>query len=233
MKKKLFFITAVSCSLLVFSYSAQSAEFDVEDPLYFERARDLTLRGGLSYGESIIGVDVRGSYGINDIFVIGADIRYQQDFDSDRDWDGLSHLGVNVMYRMSGSTIKSDVFAGIKFAGNAVPAFSDTIYSAGFRLGRQWDTVTLAGMVKTSWIFDEVHGMAWINLVPEAYFRVTDNWRIGTWLDFQKVTDPNFDQTWLGLKVVRQYGRTQYVGFGQYEFNESEFRFGGRVNVVF
>jgi len=137
------------------------------------------------------------------------------------------------MYRMSKGIVTSDVFAGVKFAGNAVPEFSETIYSAGFRMGRGWDKITLAGLVKTSWIFDEINGMAWINLVPEAYFRVTNNWRIGTWADFQKVTDPNFDQTWLGLKVVHQYGRTQYVAFGQYEFNESEFRFGGRINVVF
>ncbi|MCL2748833.1 MAG: hypothetical protein FWE50_02040 [Alphaproteobacteria bacterium] len=231
MKNK--FLLSLPFAFCLLPLSAHAAQFDAEDPLYFERARDLTLRGGLSFGDSILGINARASYGINDIFVVGVDIRGQQDFDSDRDWSGLSHVGVNVMYRLSDSTIKSDIFAGVKFAGNAEPSFSDTIYSAGFRLGRQWESITLAGLVKTSWIFDEVRGMAWINLVPEVYFRITENWRLGGWLDFQKVTDPNFDQTWLGLKVVRQYGRTQYVAFGQYEFNESEFRFGGRVNVVF
>ena len=215
------------------SFAASAAEFDAEAPLYFEKARDLTLRGGLSYGEDILGADARLAYGINDIFVVSADVKYQQDFDSDRDWDGFSHVGVNVMYRLSDDNIKSDAFAGVKFSGDAVPAFDETIYSAGLRLGRQWSVATLAATVKTSWIFDEIKGMAWINLMPEFYFRITENWRLGGWLDFQKATDPNFDQTWTGAKIVRQYGRTQYVAFGQYELNEGEFRFGGRVNVVF
>ncbi|MCL1891792.1 MAG: hypothetical protein FWF97_00635 [Alphaproteobacteria bacterium] len=236
--KKIMRLFVVSCSLYTIHYTlftaaANAAEWDVEDPLYFARARDLALTGGLRLGDSILGADLRAAYGVNDLFVIGGNVKLQYDFDRDRKYDGFSHIGVDVMYRMSEGPIIADAFMGVKFSGNAEPAFSDTIYMTGFRIGHQWSWVTLAGLLKTSWIFDEAHGMAWINLVPEAYFKLGEGWRIGTWFDFQKATSPHFDEETIGFKLVRQYGRTQYVGFVSYGFEQQDWRVGGRVNIVF
>jgi hypothetical protein len=230
MKKIFAAIFAMSCLV---SQASHSAEFDTEDPLYFEKANDLAVRGGAAFGDSILDIELQTAYGVNDLFVISADIRYQQDFNDRRNNDGFSHAGFGITYRMSADTVISDVFAGVNFAGGAVPGLDHVSYSGGLRIGRQWDTVTLSGMLKTSWIFDETDGMAWINLAPDAYFRITEDWRIGLGFDFRKATNPDFDATTAGLRVVRQYGRTQYVGFGEYEFEHSDLRFGGRINVVF
>ena len=212
---------------------AHAAEFDTEDPMYFESARELTVRGDLSVGDEIMGAGFKGSYGINDIFVLGATVKYQQDFDDDRNYDGFSHISMDVKYRMSNDTVKSDIFGGIKFSGDADPRFDNTIYSGGVRIGRSWEHVTLSGTLKTSWIFDELGGMAWIDMMPETYFRIDENWRIGLGADFRKSTNPDFDATIMDMKLVRQYGRTQYVGFVDYDFEQDYFKVGTRVNISF
>ena len=234
-KNKLFIGGFALCALsFAFSVSAaRAAEYDTEDPMYFEQARDFTFRGGLSFGDEILDTGVRGSYGINDIFVLGATVKYQQDLDDDRDYDGFSYTGMDVTYRVSNENIKTDVFGGVKFSGDADPRFDKTIYSAGFRLGRAWDQVTLAGTFKTSWLFDEINGMAWIDMIPEAYFRIDENWRIGFNADLRKATDPDFDATILGMKFVRQYGRTQYTGYGEYDFEQKFVKFGTRLSIAF
>lgn len=234
-KNKNFIFYGAICSLFfaLGVNGAYASEFDTEDPMYFEQARDFTFRGGLSIGDDILDTGVRGSYGINDIFVLSATVKYQQDFDDDRDYDGYSYTGMDVMYRVSNDTIKSDIFGGVKFSGDADPRFDKTIYAAGFRLGRSWDNVTLAGTFKTSWLFDEVNGMAWIDMMPEAYFKVDENWRIGFNADIRKATNPDFDATILGMKFVRQYGRTQYVGYGEYDFEQKFFKIGTKLNIAF
>jgi hypothetical protein len=113
------------------------------------------------------------------------------------------------------------------------PDFADTIYHAGIRIGRQWSGFTLAGTVKTSWIFNETRGMAYIDIIPEAYARLAENWMVGLDFDIRKSTNPGFDQEWIGFKLVRQYGRTQYVGRVDYEFESDDWRFGAKLNILF
>jgi hypothetical protein len=211
---------------------ARAAEYDSEDPLYFESGGDLTLRGGVSLGSDLFDTGLRASYGINGIFVLSADMRYQQDFDGDA--DGFSGVGFQIAYRASDEgRITTDILVGMNFGGSAAPEWFNNVYMAGVRIGRQWESWTLSGTAKASWIFDDEYGMSFIDLTPMVYFRMSENWRLGMDATFRKATDDEFDETWAGAKLVRQYGRTQYVGFGQYEFKEGDFRFGARVNVVF
>jgi hypothetical protein len=222
----------IHCSLFILcAQGASAAEWDVEDPLYFEAGGDLSLRGGVSAGSDLFDAGLRASYGINGIFVLTADVRYQQDFNSDA--DGFSDIGFQVAYRAGDGRVKTDILAGMNFGGSAAPEWFSNVYMAGVRIGRQWESWTIAGTAKASWIFDDENGMSFIDLMPEVYFRLSEGWRLGADATFRKATRDEFDETWAGVKLVRQYGRTQYVGFGQYEFNESDFRFGARVNVVF
>lgn len=241
MKKTGFIFNKTGCisvmcgllSVLCVIGPAQAAEFDTEDPLYFEQARDLTLRSNMFYGGELVGAGFRGSYGINDLFVLGMSAAYQQDFDSERDHSGFTGMSLDAMYRLSSDLVLSDIFGGIKFAGGADPALDKTIFSGGVRLGRQWDKSTLSVALKTSWIFDELGGMAWIDLMPDAYFRINENWRFGLGLDLRKATNPEFDATIAGLKLARQYGRTQYVATSDYDFKQSDFILGAHINIAF
>lgn len=221
------FLFLVSC----LSFSAFAADYDTEDPLFFEPAGDLTLRGGVHGGSDNFGADLRASYGVNDIFVASANVQYQNKFDDDL--GGASNIGFNLMYRASRETVITDVFAGVRFGWADAPDFLDTVWSAGFRLGHQWNSFTLAGTFTSNWVFDRYDGLSYIDITPEAYFRLSENWRIGADFTFRKSTVPDFDQEWVGLKLVRQYGRTQYVGYGQYEFSDSDWRAGLRMNVFF
>lgn len=221
------------CGLMTLFSGARAAEFDTEDPMYFEQAREMTIRGNLSVGDDIVDAGVRGAYGINDIFVLGTTVKFQQDFNDDRNYDGFSYFGLDAMFRMSNDAVKSDIFGGVKISGDADPRFDKTIYFGGVRIGRSWDIITLSGTLKTSWIFDELNGMAWIDMMPDAYFRIDQNWRIGVGADFRKATNPYFDATIVSGKLVRQYGRTQYVGFCEYDFEQSDIKFGTRLNIAF
>ena len=75
--------------------------------------------------------------------------------------------------------------------------------------------------------------MAWIDLMPDAYFRINENWRFGLGLDLRKATNPEFDATIAGLKLARQYGRTQYVATSDYDFKQSDFILGAHINIAF
>ncbi|NMA32791.1 MAG: hypothetical protein GX944_02575 [Alphaproteobacteria bacterium] len=232
-KNKIVLTGVAFCGFMALFSSTSAAIFDTEDPMYFEQARDFTIRGGLSFGDDILDVGLKAAYGINDIFVFGTTVKYQQDFNDERDYDGFSYFGFDAMYRMSNGAVKSDLFGGIKVSGDADPRFDKNIYFGGVRIGRSWDWVTLSGALKSSWIFDELNGMAWIDIMPDIYFRLSSNWRIGLGADFRKSTNPIFDTTIVNAKLVRQYGRTQYVGFGEYDFEQNNMKFGTRVNISF
>ncbi len=226
-------IAVAFCGLLFAVCPAYAGEFDTEDPLYFEQARDLTMRSDMYYGGEIAGAGFRGSYGINDLFVLGMSAAYQQDFDSERDNTGFTGLALDAMYRLSSDAVMADIFGGVKFSGSADPAIDKTVYSGGVRLGRQWEKTTLSVALKTSWIFDELGGMAWIDFMPNAYFRISEDWRFGLGLDLRKATNPLYDATIGGIKVVRQYGRTQYVASGDYDIEQSDFKLGAHINIAF
>jgi hypothetical protein len=206
--------------------------------MFLKKSGDFLSGTSLSYGNSALRAMQKFSYGFSDRFSAAADIKYQLDFDGDE--DGFSNVGLSGVYRLStadeDTRIISDVLFGINFGGSTSvrePDFADTIYHAGVRVGRQWNVWTLAGTIKTSWIFDEIRGMAYVDFIPEIYARINQNWMTGVGFDFRKSTNPNFDASWINLNLIRQYGRTQYIAHIDHEFENSDWQFGLKINVLF
>ena len=166
------------------------------------------------------------SYGINNNFVIHADLLYQWDLSGHKE-HGFSSTEIGGTYRMShgfnDSRIISDALFGLKVWGSEhvrTPEYADSTYYAGIRFGRQYTGITLAGTVKSTWVFDDGRGLSYINFIPEAYFRFQYDWRAGIGFDVRKSTNPYLlkNQEWLNFKLLRQYGNTQYVGQLGYGF---------------
>lgn len=218
---------------------ANTLERDTSDPLYMLKIEEILSQTSLIYWDNILRLGQTVSYGLNNRLTISANVHYQQDFDGKE--DGFSSIDLGGVYRVgmaegNSAHIISDVLFGLKFGGSSrvrTPYFADSTYYAGYRFGRQWAGVTLAATIKSSWIFDDVRGMAYIDFVPEAYFRVNPDWRLGASFTLRKATNPHYDQEWLGGKVVRQYGRTQYIGHLDYEFESNELQVGAKVNILF
>jgi len=178
------------------------------------------------------------AYGINRNLAIQANVLYQMDFANDE--NGFSSIDLGAAYRLNHGTdenrIISDVLFGFKFGGSShvrTPEYADSSYYAGLRFGRQWAGLTLAGTVKSTWVFDDTRGMSFIDMIPEAYFRVQDDWRIGGGFTFRKATDHHYNQEWLNFKLVKQFGNTQYIGHIDYEFEDKDLQGGIDVKVLF
>ncbi|MBR3510958.1 MAG: hypothetical protein IKN73_02750 [Alphaproteobacteria bacterium] len=180
-------------------------------------------------------------YGINNNLYIHANIHYQFDFSGRREY-GFSSTDLGGVYRLSHgfnqSKIISDVLFGLKAWGSShvrTPEYADSSYYAGIRMGRQYTSVTLAGTVKSTWVFDNTRGLSYIDFIPEAYFRFKYDWRAGIGLDIRRSTNTHLleDQEWLNFKLVRQYGNTQYVGKIGYEFGDERFQLGASVKILF
>ncbi len=231
------FVTCALCSIILSIDAMASIETDTSDPLWIPGAMDFITRVSGDYSEDLLRVHANIGYGFTDRLSINASIHYQNNFETSA--DGFSNVDLNGVYRMSDdddSRIISDALIGVRFAGDKdllTPEFTDTVYHAGLRIGRIWSGITLSGTLKTSWIFDSNHGLAFIDFIPEIYFRVTENWRLGLNADLRKATDSVYDEQVVGGKIVRQFGYTQYVLFGDYEFEREQWRGGLRINVLF
>ncbi len=180
-------------------------------------------------------------YGINNNFVIHANMLYQWDL-SGKHENGFSSTEFGGTYRMShgmnANHIISDALFGLKVWGSShvrTPEYADSSYYAGLRFGRQYTGVSLAGTVKSTWVFDDTRGLSYLDFIPEAYFRFKYDWRAGLGLDFRRSTNPHLlkNQEWLNLKLLRQYGNTQYVGRFDYEFEDNEIQLGLDVKILF
>ena len=218
-------------------------ETDTSDPLFLLHDDSILSESMVSYGHEydhdIFRLGQAFSYGLNDRLSIGANAHYQIDFTGTQ--DGFSSIDLGGIYRMArpydnDAQMISDVILGLKFGGSRhvrTPEFADSSYYAGLRFGRQWAGLTLAATVKSTWVFDDTRGMSFIDFIPEAYFRLDPNWRSGFGFTFRKSTDPVYNQEWLNLKLVAQFGRTQYVGHFDYEFENDEAQVGAKVNILF
>ena len=134
------------------------------------------------------------------------------------------------------ANIVSDLLLGLKFGGSRhvrTPDFADSTYYAGLRFGRQFAGVTFAATVKSTWVFDDERGMSYIDFIPESYFRLDPNWRSGFGFTFRKSTNPDYNQEWLNLKLVCQFGRTQYGAHFDYEFEKDQAQISATVNILF
>ncbi len=218
---------------------ADSLELDTSDPLYMLSEQHVLSETTLTYWDNVLRLGEAISYGINNRLTIAANVHFQQDFDGSE--DGFSAIDLGGVYRVgtaSGNSahIISDVLFGLKFGGSSrvrTPYFADSTYYAGYRFGRQWAGMTLAATIQSSWIFDDESGMAYIDAIPEAYFRIAEDWRLGAQFILRKATKPHYNQEWLGGKIVRQYGRTQYAGHLDYEFESDDLQVGVNVNILF
>ena len=212
---------------------------DTSDPLYLQGREEILSQSSIFYWDEVLRLGQAVSYGVNDRLALGGNIHYQFDFDGSE--DGFSAFDLGGIYRLAragdnSGHIITDVIAGFKFGGShrvRVPWFADSTYYAGLRFGRQWTGMTLAATVKSSWIFDDDRGMSYIDFVPEAYFRIAPDWRLGTSFTLRKATNPHYNQEWLGGRLVRQYGRTQYIGHLDYEFEHDQLQIGAKVNILF
>lgn len=232
-------IGAVLVMSLVVSARADGLEYDTSDPLFMVAQNDLLTETTLTYWDNVLRLGETLSYGINNRLTISANAHYQQDFNGTE--DGFSSLDIGGVYRVgtaggNSARIISDILFGLKVGGSShvrTPYFADSTYYAGYRFGRQWTGVTLAATIKSSWIFDDVMGMAYIDFMPEAYFRIAQDWRMAANFMLRKATESAFDQEWIGGKIIRQYGRTQYAGHLDYEFESDELQVGLDVNILF
>ncbi len=240
--RKFLFGFFVICFACVSAYADSDDNFlarDTSDPLYLPAIEEFLSESSIYYSDEVLRLGQQISYGINNRFTILGNLHYQFDFNGDA--NGFSSFDIGGKYRLTQATDNSakmiaDFIGGFKFGGSShvrTPWYAKHQYYAGLRFGRQWTGLTLAGTVKSSWIFDHTRGMAYIDFIPEAYFRLVYNWRIGTGATFRKATNPKYDQEWLNLKLIREYGRTQYVGHFDYEFEGGIYQFGLRVNILF
>jgi len=225
--------------------AANDLGHDTSDPLFLQQQDEIFTQSAITYWDHILRVGQSVSYGMNNRFALGANVHYQHDFNGDE--DGFSAIDVGGVYRVANASdnnanIISDVLVGFKFGGSSdvrTPDYADSTYYVGLRFGRQWAGMTLAATVKSTWVFDDERGVAFLDFSPEAYFRTAPDWRVGTGLTIRKAThkDPisgkDYDQEWLHMKLVRQYGRTQYIGHVDYEFESDDAQVGARINILF
>ena len=244
--RKFLSVLMVSGALVVPSWvSANDLTTDTSDPLFLQGVEEVLSQSSIAYWDHILRFGQSVSYGMNNRLAIGANVYYQHDFNGPE--DGFAAVDLGGVYRVgvaddNEAHIISDVLFGFKFGGShrvRTPDYADSTYYVGFRMGRQWAGVTLAATVKSTWVFDDERGVAFLDFSPESYFRIAPDWRIGAGLTVRKAThkDPqtgtDFDQEWLHMKLVRQYGRTQYVGHVDYEFESDDAQVGARVNILF
>ena len=241
MRKLLFGLFGVFVGLMpvVGDAHAEGLQFDTSDPLYMLSTNEVLSETALTYWDNVLRLEETVSYGLNNRLAVGINVNFQQDFDGSEDGFGAVDLGV--AYRVgtadsNSARIISDVLFGLKFGGSSrvrTPDYADSTYYAGYRFGRQWAGVTLAATIKSSWIFDDDRGMAYIDFMPEAYFRIANDWRLGAQFTLRKATDSHYNQEWLGGKIIKQYGRTQYGAHLDYEFESDDLQVGVNVNILF
>jgi len=214
---------------------------DTSDPLFLVPDNMFLSDSYVSFMDRRMRIGEYLGYGINNNFVVHANMHYQIDFSGHHE-NGFSATEFGGTYRMShgfnASHIISDALFGLKVWGSShvrTPEYADSSYYAGLRFGRQYTGITLAGTVKSTWVFDNARGLSYIDFIPEAYFRFKYDWHAGLGFDFRKSTNPHLldNQEWLNLKLLRQYGNTQYVGRFDYEFDSGEVQVGANVKILF
>jgi hypothetical protein len=230
--------------LLASPLRAASISDDVSDPLFFGKQTDLALGMSVDIG-SDFQIRQNVTYVFTNSFSVSADFKYRvgnEDEENDQsESNGFSKIGLLGKYRAgSGSSGATDVLFGIGYGGLTVaPNYSDRVYSVGARTGKQWNGMTLALTAMTNWIFGNEEGLAYIDLTPEAYFRVRGGWAIGLGGTIRRATATIYDQVWLNARLGSVVGKTGWFANIAYELDSDEvnpgkeFRVGGSVNMLF
>ena len=214
---------------------------DTSDPLFLTGDNQFLSDTYISYIDRKLRFGQYLDYGINNNLVLHFNMLYQWDLSGHHE-NGFSATEFGGVYRINhgngASHIISDVLFGLKVWGSShvrTPEYADSSYYAGYRFGRQYVGVTLAGTVKSTWVFDNDRGLSYIDFIPEAYFRFKYDWRGGIGLDIRQSTNTHLldNQEWLNLKLLRQYGNTQYVARFDYEIETSEIQVGANIKILF
>ena len=214
---------------------------DTSDPLFLVGDNNFLSDTFVSYMDEKMRIGQYIGYGINNNFVIHTAMHYQVDFSKHHE-NGFSATELGGTYRMNHGYgrfhIMSDALFGLKLWGSShvrTPEYADSSYYAGLRFGRQFTGLTLAGTVKSTWVFDSARGLSYIDFIPEAYFRFKYDWRAGLGFDIRSSTNTHLlqNQEWLNLKLLRQFGNTQYVGRFDYEFESHEIQIGANLKILF
>jgi hypothetical protein len=176
------------------------------------------------------------SYGLSNRFALSADVRYRLG-DDNESRNGWNLIGVAGTYRVgAGDSGVTDIIFGFGYDAQhgVVTNYSDETYSVGFRTGMQMDRMTFAGTVMTNWVFHPVHGQAYIDFTPEIYFRIQGDWSTGIGATFRKSTEEGeFNQIWLNYMVGKTIGKTGWFFTAGYRLDDSDFRIGGTINMLF
>ena len=257
-----------------YAYGNEGVPLDTNDPTYMLHEGSFLSSSNIEAGDGgyaysfnhayqMLLLGQKFAFGINDRFSINANLRYQI---------GMTHHGhedehslyirgrgfsaeLGGMYRLgtqhsNSINMTSDVLFGMRFAKDHSvweygPEFAKNAYYYGLRLGRQWTSFSLAGTIKSTYIFDPIHttyssrgntfkhGLAYVDLTPEAYFRMVHDWRFGLGYTHRVATESWFDRDWVQLKLIKQYGRTQYAGSYSYEFKRHDSTVGFHLNLLF
>jgi hypothetical protein len=231
------FFSPAACFVLLAALAlparAVDVAADVADPMYINKLGDFTSQTSVDFGKYFQMREV-ASYGFSNRFSVAADVRYRY-WSKDHGNDGFSNIGVMGEYRAgSGSTGATDILFGFGFGGQGVvPNYSDEVYSVGLRTGRQWSGMTLSATIMSNWIFKNENGMAYIDLTPEAYFRMKNDWSVGLGATLRKATDSHFNQEWINVKVGPTLGFTGWFINVGYEIESEDIRVGGSVSMLF
>jgi hypothetical protein len=211
---------------------AVNIAMDTGDPLYIEKLGDFTSRSFLDFGKNVQ-LRETASYGFSNRFSVAADVRWHSRGGGND--DGFSNIGLRGTYRAGhGSTGETDILFGFGFGGlSIVPDYSDEVYSVGVRTGKQEAGITWSVTMMTNWIFRKYDGIAYIDLTPEAYFRLRGDWSFGIGVTARKATDGIFDQEWLNAKIGKTIGFTGWFLNAGYEIEQSDFRVGASLSMLF
>lgn len=214
---------------------------DTSDPLFFVPDDRFLSDTYVAYADDKLRIGQYLAYGINNNFVIHANMHYQVDFTHEHE-SGFSSTEFGGTYRMNhgndDARIISDALFGLKLWGASrvrSPEYADSLYYAGLRFGRQFAGMTLSGTAKSTWVFDDNRGLSYLDFIPEVYFRFQDDWRGGIGFDFRRSTSPDLmpNQEWVNLKTLRQFGNTQYIAKFDYEFESHDIQVGLDVRILF
>ena len=214
---------------------------DTSDPLFLVGDNSFLSDTYVSFLDDKLRIGEYLGYGINNNFVFHANMHYQIDFSHDHE-NGFSATEFGGTYRMNHGGGKNHIIAdalfGLKLWGGShirTPEYADSSYFAGLRFGRQYNGITLAGTVKSTWVFDDNRGLSYIDFIPEAYLRFQYNWRMGLGFDIRRSTNPHLlsNQEWVNFKLLRQFGNTQYIGKLDYEFDSHDLQAGFNIRILF
>ncbi|MDR2685785.1 MAG: hypothetical protein LBB23_03390 [Rickettsiales bacterium] len=233
MKKLLTIFTIATLSTLS-AHAERAFTTDPFDPLWLGLKGVVLAETGADIYKSTISVPVRAQWSVVDDFAIEVDVNGQADFNNPN--SGVSNLGLNAYYRISEGKMIFDMVGGFRLGreNSRVAMYRDDIYTFGMRIGTVRNKITLSMDVLTNWAFNGNYSYAQLNLVPNVYIRLDEDWKLGAYADVKKDTyNTGQEEVRIGVLAVKQYGATSYMGGAGYAVNEASIYLQARLAVLF